>query len=77
MYVCSCKFLAVIIIDCHYYKQQHKLNVNSNEDLPWYPQALQFNHMKRSKHFVLGNGVTEDAQKLHLFLMLIGVSTYR
>ena len=34
-------------------------------------------YMKRFKHFVLANGVTEDAQKLHLFLTLIGTSTFK
>ena len=34
-------------------------------------------YMKRFKHFVLANGVTEDAQKLHLFLTLIGASTFK
>ena len=33
--------------------------------------------MKRFKHFILANGVMEDAQKLHLFLMLIGASTFK
>lgn len=35
------------------------------------------NYVKRFKHFCLANGVTEDSQKLHLFLTLVGASTFK
>ena len=35
------------------------------------------NYVKRFKHFLLANGVTDDAQKLHLFLTLMGASTFK
>ena len=33
--------------------------------------------MKRFKHFLLANGVTVDAQNSHLFLTLMGASTFK
>ena len=34
-------------------------------------------YVKRFRHFFLANGVTQDTQKLHMFLTLIGAATFK
>jgi len=57
---------------------------NGDEDgIRWHPRSL-YSRLRRLvalcavfQHFLLANGMTEEPQKLHLLLALVGSSTFR
>jgi len=58
----------------YYYEEQHKHDINGNEDLHQYFNSTTKDWNDYVKRFTEANGVMEDAQNLHLFLTLIRVS---